>query len=190
MLAAWYLQRNATFLCDSIIQQNAHLYMCVILSAYMFRSLVWPPSRCSTVKMPGVQQKSYKMYNIILQNSVQHKINALFFLNCRTNITSITLCLSALYNYFLTSYQSLGGSKQHSVPSSLRKHEALRNTSYCSAFLRWQDCLPPTSHKDGRSYPFSAVSDCLFNILAAILHIWRPTPPSATWGRVIPRWPI
>jgi hypothetical protein len=96
----------------------------------MFRSLVWPPSRCSTVKMPGVQQKSYKMHNIILQNSVQHKINALFFLNCRTNITSITLCLSALYNCFLTSYQSLGGSKkQIQSPvhcANTRPYETLR----------------------------------------------------------------
>jgi hypothetical protein len=29
-------------------------------------------------------------------------------------------------------------------------------------------------------YPLSAVRDCLFNIFAATLHIWRPFPPSAT----------
>ena len=29
---------------------------------------------------------------------------------------------------------------------------------------------------------WSAVHDCLFNIFAANLHIWRPTPPSATQG--------
>ena len=31
-------------------------------------------------------------------------------------------------------------------------------------------------------HSWSAVHDCLFNILAANLHIWRPTPPSATQG--------
>jgi hypothetical protein len=29
-------------------------------------------------------------------------------------------------------------------------------------------------------HPFSAVCDCLFNIFAATLQIWRPSPPSAT----------
>ena len=31
-------------------------------------------------------------------------------------------------------------------------------------------------------HSWSAVHDCLFNIFAANLHIWRPTPPSATQG--------
>jgi hypothetical protein len=34
--------------------------------------------------------------------------------------------------------------------------------------------------------PLSAVRDCLFNTFAAILHIWRPSPPSATCGRAMP----
>jgi len=29
-------------------------------------------------------------------------------------------------------------------------------------------------------HPLSAVRDCLFNIFAATLHIWRPSPLSAT----------
>jgi hypothetical protein len=28
--------------------------------------------------------------------------------------------------------------------------------------------------------PLSAVPECLFNIFAATLHIWKPSPPSAT----------
>jgi hypothetical protein len=28
----------------------------------------------------------------------------------------------------------------------------------------------------------------LFNIFAATLHIWRPSPPFATWGRAMPWW--
>ena len=31
-------------------------------------------------------------------------------------------------------------------------------------------------------HSWSAVHDCLFNIFAANLHIWRPTLPSATQG--------
>jgi hypothetical protein len=34
----------------------------------------------------------------------------------------------------------------------------------------------------------SAVRDCLFNIFAATIHTWRPSPPSATWGRAMPWW--
>jgi hypothetical protein len=37
-------------------------------------------------------------------------------------------------------------------------------------------------------YPLSAVRHCLFNIFAATLHIWRPSPPSATWGCALPWW--
>jgi hypothetical protein len=35
-------------------------------------------------------------------------------------------------------------------------------------------------------HPLSAVRDCLFNIFAATLHIWRPSP--ATRGRAMPLW--
>jgi hypothetical protein len=37
-------------------------------------------------------------------------------------------------------------------------------------------------------HPLSAVRDCLFNILTATLRIWSASPPSATWGRTMPRW--
>jgi hypothetical protein len=37
-------------------------------------------------------------------------------------------------------------------------------------------------------HPVSAVRDCLFNILAATLHIWRPSPPSSNWGRAMSWW--
>jgi len=32
-------------------------------------------------------------------------------------------------------------------------------------------------------HPLLAVPGCLFSIFAAVLHIWRPSPPSATGGR-------
>jgi hypothetical protein len=42
-------------------------------------------------------------------------------------------------------------------------------------------------------HPLSVVRDCIFNIFATLtyfttLHIWRPSPPSATWGRAMPWW--
>ena len=46
-------------------------YACVLF--YMFRSLLWQSSGCSTVQTPGVQQKSHKIPNKILQNSVHYK---------------------------------------------------------------------------------------------------------------------
>jgi hypothetical protein len=44
----------------------------------------------------------------------------------------------------------------------------------------------PTTKLEG--HPLSAVRDCLLNIFAATLHIWRPSTPSATWGRAMPWW--
>jgi hypothetical protein len=46
----------------------------------------------------------------------------------------------------------------------------------------------PTPNPKLEDHPLSAVHDCLFNIFAATLHIWRPSPPSATWGRAMPWW--
>jgi hypothetical protein len=43
----------------------------------------------------------------------------------------------------------------------------------------------PTPKLD--DHPLLAVHDCLFNI-AVTIHIWRPSPPSATWGRAMPWW--
>jgi hypothetical protein len=48
--------------------------------------------------------------------------------------------------------------------------------------------LVPRSTPKLEEHPLSAVRDCLFNIFAATLHIWRPSPPSATWGRAVPWW--
>jgi hypothetical protein len=53
---------------------------------------------------------------------------------------------------------------------------------YCGKLLAPR----PTPKLEG--HPLSAVRDCLFNIFAATFHIWRPSPPSATWGRAMPWW--
>jgi hypothetical protein len=37
-------------------------------------------------------------------------------------------------------------------------------------------------------HPLSAVRDCLFSIFSTTLHIWRPFPLPATWGRAMPWW--
>jgi hypothetical protein len=51
-----------------------------------------------------------------------------------------------------------------------------------------EELLVPRPSPKLEGHPLSAVRDCLFNIFAATLHIWRPSPPSATWGRVMPWW--
>jgi hypothetical protein len=47
--------------------------------------------------------------------------------------------------------------------------------------------LAPRPTPKLEDHPLSAVHDCLFNIFAATLHIWRASPPSATRGRAMPR---
>jgi hypothetical protein len=51
-----------------------------------------------------------------------------------------------------------------------------------------EELLAPRPTLKLEDHPLSAVHDCLFNIFAATLHIWRPFPPSATWGRAMPWW--
>jgi hypothetical protein len=48
--------------------------------------------------------------------------------------------------------------------------------------------LAPCPTPKLKGHPLSTICDCLFNIFAATLHIWRPSPPSATWGRAKPWW--
>jgi hypothetical protein len=55
-------------------------------------------------------------------------------------------------------------------------------------FFYGREFLAPRPTPKLEGHPWSAVRDCLFNIFAATLHIWRPSPPSATWGRAMPWW--
>jgi hypothetical protein len=49
-----------------------------------------------------------------------------------------------------------------------------------------KEILAPRPTPKLEDHPLSTVSDCLFNIFAATLHIWRPSPPSTTLGRAMP----
>jgi hypothetical protein len=55
-------------------------------------------------------------------------------------------------------------------------------------FFYGEDLLAPRPTPKLENHPLSAVRDCLFNIFAASLHIWRPFLTSATWGRAMPWW--
>jgi hypothetical protein len=48
-----------------------------------------------------------------------------------------------------------------------------------------EELLAPRPTPKLEDHPLSTVRDCLFNIFAATLHIWRPFPPSETWGRAM-----
>jgi hypothetical protein len=52
-------------------------------------------------------------------------------------------------------------------------------------FLRWV-LLAPCPTPKLEDHPLLAVRDFLFNIYAVTLHIWRPSPLSATWGHAMP----
>jgi hypothetical protein len=51
-----------------------------------------------------------------------------------------------------------------------------------------EELLAPCPSPKLEDHPLSTVRDCLFSIFVATLHIWRPSPPSATWGRAMPWW--
>jgi hypothetical protein len=70
---------------------------------------------------------------------------------------------------------------------------SLRNIDVCYKFLNRSGVLRlghlfprPIANLEGQ--PLSAVRDCLFSIFAVTLHIQKPSPPSATWGRFRPWW--
>jgi hypothetical protein len=55
-----------------------------------------------------------------------------------------------------------------------------------SLFLFYgKEFLVPRPAPKQEDHPLSSVRDCLFDIFAATLHIWRPSPPSATCGRAM-----
>jgi hypothetical protein len=56
-----------------------------------------------------------------------------------------------------------------------------------SIFLGW-GVVSPMPNPQLEDHPSWAVCDFLFNIFAATLHIWRPSPPSTAWGRTMPWW--
>jgi hypothetical protein len=49
-----------------------------------------------------------------------------------------------------------------------------------------KELLAPRPTPKLEDHPLTAVRDCLFNIFAATLHIWRASPPSATRERSMP----
>jgi hypothetical protein len=55
-----------------------------------------------------------------------------------------------------------------------------------SLFLYGEELLAPRTSQKLEDHSLSADRDCLFNIFAATLHIWGPSPPSTTWGRSMP----
>jgi hypothetical protein len=49
-----------------------------------------------------------------------------------------------------------------------------------------EELLAPRSTPKLEDYPLSVVRYYIFNIFTAILHIWCPSPPSATWRCAMP----
>jgi len=51
-----------------------------------------------------------------------------------------------------------------------------------------EELLVPRQTSKLEDHHSSAICNCLFNVFASILHIWKPSPPSTTRGRTMPRW--
>jgi len=61
------------------------------------------------------------------------------------------------------------------------------NISKQVAFCLWGIVIPSPNPQVGGPY-LVGCRDCQCITFAATLHIWRPYPPSAGWGRAIPWW--
>jgi hypothetical protein len=59
--------------------------------------------------------------------------------------------------------------------------------SDCQEVFYDQGLLAPRSNSSLQNQPLSAARDCLFSVFTATLHIWRPSPPSATRRRPMTR---
>jgi len=69
----------------------------------------------------------------------------------------------------------------HSIP---RPYITLCNKLF---FLRL-GCVSSSPNPQRGEPPLLAVRDCLLNVVATALHIWRPSPSPATRGRAMPWW--
>jgi hypothetical protein len=56
-----------------------------------------------------------------------------------------------------------------------------------SLFFTWWVVSSRQTPKQ-EDHPLSPLRDCSFNMFVATLHIWKPCPPSATWGPAMPWW--
>jgi len=71
-----------------------------------------------------------------------------------------------------------------SISLGQRRFEAFRNKLH----FYGEGLLVPRPTPKLEDHSLLAVRDYLFNIFAATLYIWRPSLPSATWGRAMPWW--
>jgi hypothetical protein len=74
----------------------------------------------------------------------------------------------------------------------LRSYQNIRpSRRSCVIFLNrhfYRELLAPRPTPNLEDHFLLAARDCLFNIFAATFDIWRPSPPSTTWGRVMSWW--
>jgi hypothetical protein len=55
-------------------------------------------------------------------------------------------------------------------------------------FFYGEELLAPCPAPKLEDHSLPAVRNCFFNIFTATLHIWKPSPPSATWGCTMLWW--
>jgi len=57
---------------------------------------------------------------------------------------------------------------------------------FITSFFYSEELLAPHPTPKLENHPLLAVHNCLFNMFAGTLYIWRPYPPSATQGCTMP----
>jgi len=85
--------------------------------------------------------------------------------------------------YFPNIHSNIIFSHFSSVPRVLRFFNIF--TFRIKLFFYGKALLTPRPTSKLEDYPLSVVRNYLFNIFAATLHTWRPSPPSATFGRAM-----
>jgi hypothetical protein len=60
---------------------------------------------------------------------------------------------------------------------------------FCNKLIFYgEDLLAPRPIPKLQDHPLSVSRDCVFNIFAATIHIWRLSLSSPTWGHAMPWW--
>jgi hypothetical protein len=150
------------------------------LTNYMDLSPSWENANCAaTQELPNI------LWNPKVHYHVKNPLLVPIWVRSIQSVTHHSISLRFIL--ILSSHLRLG---HFSIGRLLKKIRpglrAFVDISYQAYFLRWVVRPRPTLQLEDHS--LLAVRDCLFKIFTATLHIWRPSAPSAAWGRAMPWW--
>jgi hypothetical protein len=107
---------------------------------------------------------------------------------CISSVTSSPFCPNILLSNLFSNTLSLCFLSLRSFIQGIRPGPRFLATFRNKFIFYGEELLVPCQTPKLEDHTLSAVRDFLFNIFAATLYIWRPSPPSANWGRAMPWW--